>query len=43
MVSKISLAIFLRTVVGIGSRLQCELGDWKSKSEISDKVAEVKW
>ena len=39
----ISVAIFLKTVVGIGSRLQCELGDWESKCEISDRVAEVKW
>ena len=42
-VGAISLAIFLRTVVGIGSRLECELGDWESKSEISDRVAWVKW
>ena len=42
-VGTISLAIFLRTVVGIGWRLQCELVDWKSKSKISDRVAEVKW
>ena len=31
----ISLAIFLRTVVGIWSRLQCELGDLECKSEIA--------
>ena len=41
-VGTISLAIFLRTVVGMGSWLKCELGDWESKSEISDKVAGVK-
>ena len=29
--------------MGIGSRLQCELGEWNSKSEISDSVAGVKW
>ena len=41
-VGAISFAIFLRTVVGIGSSLQCELGDWESKSEISDRVAGLK-
>ena len=41
-VGEISLAIFLRTVVGIGSMLQCEIVDWESKSEISDRVAGVK-
>ena len=41
-VGEISLTIFLRTVVGIGSRLQCELVDWESKSEIFDRVAGVK-
>ena len=39
----ISLAIFLRTIVGIRSKLQYELGDWESKSKISDRVAGVKW
>ena len=39
----ILLAIFLRIVVGIGSRLQCELGDWDSKCGISDRVARIKW
>ena len=39
----ISLAIFLRTVVGIGSRLQCECGDLENRSEISDRVAGVNW
>ena len=34
----ISLAIFLKTVVEIESKLQCELGDWESKCEISDRV-----
>ena len=34
--------IFLRTVVRIGSRLQCELGDWKSQSKISDMLAGIK-
>ena len=38
-VGAISLAIFLRTVVG----LQCELGDLESKCEISNRVAGVKW
>ena len=28
LVGAISLTIFLRTVVAMGSRLQCELGDW---------------
>ena len=42
-VGAIALAIFLRTVLGMGSRLQCELGDWESKYEISDRVAGVKW
>ena len=42
-VGVISLAIFLRTVVGIGSRLQCELGDGESKCKISHIVAGVKW
>ena len=42
-VGAISLAIFLRTVVGMGSRLQCELDDWESKSEISERVVGVKW
>ena len=42
-VGAISLAIFLRTVVGIGSRLQCELDDWESKSKISDRLEGVKW
>ena len=42
-VRTILLAIFLRTVVGIGSKLQCELGDWESKSEIFNTVAGVKW
>ena len=37
-----SLAIFLRTVVGIGSSLQCDLGDWESKAEISERVAGIK-
>ena len=41
-VEAISLVIFFRTVVGIGSRLQCELGDWESRSEISERVAGVK-
>ena len=27
----------------MGLRLQCEIGDWESKSEISDRVAGVKW
>ena len=39
-VGAISLAIFLRTVVEMGLRLQ--LGDWKSKSEISERMAGVK-
>ena len=39
----ISLAIFLRIVVGIGSKLQCELSDWWSKCEIFDRVAGIKW
>ena len=34
-----SLTIFWRTVVGIGSRLQCELGDLESKSAISNRMA----
>ena len=45
-VGAISLVILLRTVVGMGggvSTLQCELGDWESKSEISERVARVKW
>ena len=42
-VGAISLAIFLRTMVGIRSKLQYELGDWESKSKISDRVAGVKW
>ena len=42
-VGAISLAIFMRTVVGMGLRWQWELGDWESKSEISDRVAGVKW
>ena len=42
-VGAMSLPTFLRTVMGMGSRLQCELGDWESKSDISDKVAGVKW
>ena len=32
-VGAISLAILLRTVVKMASRLQCELDDWESKSE----------
>ena len=32
-VDAISLVIFLRTVVRIESRLQCELGDWESKTK----------
>ena len=42
-VGAISFGIFLRTVVGIESRLQCELGDRESKSKISNGVAGVKW
>ena len=38
----ISLAIFLRTVVGTGSRSQDELDDWDSKLVILDRVARVK-
>ena len=41
-VRAISLAIFLRTVVWMWSRLQCELGAWECKSEICDMVAGVK-
>ena len=38
----ISLAIFLRTILGIGSKSQDELDDWDSKLVISNRVAEVK-
>ena len=41
-VGAISLDNFSRTVVGMGSRLQCKLGDCESKSAISDRVA-GKW
>ena len=41
-VGDISFAIFLRTVVGIGSRSQDELDDWNSSLMISSKVARVK-
>ena len=30
-------------VVEIWPRLQCELDDWESKSNIFDRVAELKW
>ena len=43
LVEAISMALFLRKVVGIGSRLQCDLSDWESKSEISHRVAGVQW
>ena len=42
-VGEISLDIFLRTVVKMGSMLQHELGDWESRCKISDRVAGVKW
>ena len=38
----ISLALFLRTVVGIGSPSQDELNDWNGKLVISSRVAGVK-
>ena len=38
----ISFVVFLRTIVGIGSRKQDELDDWSSKSVISSRVAGVK-
>ena len=38
-VKDISLIIFLRTVVVIGSRSQDELDDWDSKLVISSRVA----
>ena len=41
-VGDISLAIFLKTVVGIGSRSQDELDDWDSDLVISSRVAGVK-
>ena len=37
----IQLVIFLRTLIGIGSRLQDELNDWNSKLVISIGVAGV--
>ena len=42
-VGAISSTIIMRTVVGIGSRLLCELGDWESKCEISERMAGVEW
>ena len=42
-VGPISLTIFLRTVIGMGSTLECYLGNWESKSEISSWVARIKW
>ena len=41
-VGDISLAIFLRTVVRIGSRSQDELDDWDSKLVISSRMAGAK-
>ena len=41
-VGAISLVIFFGEVVRLGSRLQCELGDWESKSEIYDIMSGVK-
>ena len=38
----IYIYIFLRTVVGIGTRSQDELDDWDSKLVISSRVAGVK-
>ena len=40
-VRAISLVIFIRTVVGIGSRSQDELDDWDSKCVIPRWVAGV--
>ena len=42
MVGDIASDMYLRTVVGMGSRLQDELDDWDIKLVISSNVAGVK-
>ena len=42
MVGDIAYDMYLRTVVGMGSRSQDELDDWDKKLVISSNLAEVK-